>query len=410
MKILIVSCVFPPEPVVSSQISKDLAISLKSIGNDVTVLAPDPSRPLGFKLDYNPGGDKAFYYQNQMPGIEIIHLDSYVSPESKLWRRFLESYSFGQVVSRFIKKNGGEYDLVYINSWPVFSQYLIARACRRIDIKYVMHIQDIYPESLINKLPRVLRWLVKLVLMPLEKYHLKHASKVIVISDKMKALLIKSRGLNTRSVSVVYNWQDEKVPSGHLRLVGSEEHKFTFTYLGNIGPIAGVETLIRAFHLAEIKDTCLVIAGSGARKQGCMELANSFPNSDIRFIAVPAGQVALVQQQADVLLLPVIKGGALSSIPSKLPSYMFSAKPILATLDLESDTARAILDASCGWVGEAEDVVWLANMMKRIYTMTPVHLHDIGENGFNYCTANFSKSVNLQKLVNQIVDDKHHSS
>ena len=45
MNILIVSCVFHPEPVVSSKSSFSLAVNLASKNNDVRVLAPFPSRP-----------------------------------------------------------------------------------------------------------------------------------------------------------------------------------------------------------------------------------------------------------------------------------------------------------------------------------------------------------------------------
>ena len=46
-KILIISAVFPPEPVVSAQISYDLAENLCK-QNEVTVLCPKPTRPFGY--------------------------------------------------------------------------------------------------------------------------------------------------------------------------------------------------------------------------------------------------------------------------------------------------------------------------------------------------------------------------
>ena len=47
MNILIISAVFPPEPVVSANLSRDLAEEL-SKNNQVTVLCPKPTRPNGF--------------------------------------------------------------------------------------------------------------------------------------------------------------------------------------------------------------------------------------------------------------------------------------------------------------------------------------------------------------------------
>ena len=48
--ILIINCVFDPEPVVSAQIGKSLAESLYESGEKVTVIAPYPSRPYGFEF------------------------------------------------------------------------------------------------------------------------------------------------------------------------------------------------------------------------------------------------------------------------------------------------------------------------------------------------------------------------
>ena len=49
MKILIVTAVFSPEPVVSAKLSEDLANELSKT-NMVSVISPKPTRPYGFKL------------------------------------------------------------------------------------------------------------------------------------------------------------------------------------------------------------------------------------------------------------------------------------------------------------------------------------------------------------------------
>ncbi len=45
MKIYIVSCVFPPEPLVSAQTSAQIAEEMTELGHQVKVFAPFPSRP-----------------------------------------------------------------------------------------------------------------------------------------------------------------------------------------------------------------------------------------------------------------------------------------------------------------------------------------------------------------------------
>ena len=46
---------------------------------------------------------------------------------------------------------------------------------------------------------------------------------------------------------------------------------FVFMYLGNIGPVAGVETIIQAFCQLDNPNMFLVIAGSGSKKESRLE-------------------------------------------------------------------------------------------------------------------------------------------
>ena len=92
--ILLITAVFPPEPVVSSLLSRDLAEEL-SKNNKVTVLCPQPTRPEGFVF-------KKVY---DAKGFNVIRKDSFTSPAYSLFGRLRESYSFGKLSIRFIKEN-----------------------------------------------------------------------------------------------------------------------------------------------------------------------------------------------------------------------------------------------------------------------------------------------------------------
>ena len=109
--------------------------------------------------------------------------------------------------------------------------------------------------------------------------------------------------------------------------------------------------------------------------------------------------VPQIQNKADVMLLPVIKGGAFSSIPSKLPAYMFSKKPIIASVDENSDISNAIKNSNCGWVSKPEDIESLALLMKKVFLLEKKKLNIKGANGFKFAMQNFSKKINLPKLV-----------
>jgi glycosyltransferase involved in cell wall biosynthesis len=394
MKILLVNCVYPPEPIVSAIIGKDLAESIAENNIGVTVLTPNSTRPFGFVFDKVTAETKEI-------NPNVIRLDSFTFPQSGMVGRIRESVSYGFECYNFIK-NSPKFDCVYMNTWPLFGQIGVAIACKINKTPYVIHIQDVYPESITNKLPFGFKQIANLILFPIEKYVLKNASKVIAISQKMKSYLAQTRNLPEDSIDVVINWHDE---SGFIEFQNSwpgESEKLTFMYLGNIGPVAGVEFLIKSFAKSKI-DARLIIAGSGTRKKDCEKIAESFADVDVTFMDVPAGKVPKVQSLAHVLLLPTIKGTSNNSIPSKLPAYMFSSRPVVTLTDSSSDIAKAIRESNCGWVGDSEDENWMIQTFKEIGSVSHSDLKEKGKRALVYANENFSRSINLNKLKEAII-------
>lgn len=384
---LIISCVFPPEPVVSSRLSSDLYKSLKENSKEVRVLHPKPTRPNGFD-----------FCDTLTVSKDEIVADSYTCPQSSLVGRIKESISFGRYCARYIKAHHNEIALIYANTWPMGSQYHIVKAAKKYGIPVAMHIQDVYPESLTNKMPVWMGGLLRTFVLPMDKYILRNSDKVIAISEKMKDYLCTTRGIDASRCSVVINWQDEtEFLEYQKNAIPESNEKFTFMYMGNIGPVAGVDLLIDAFKAAQLNGARLVIAGSGSMKEALREKAKN--NQNIEFWDVPNGKVPEIQSKADVMMLPIKKGAASSSIPSKLPAYMFSAKPIIGCVDADSDTAEAIKNADCGWVIEPENPEKLAETMKVVVALDKVYLEEKASNALQYGLTHFSKKENLSKLV-----------
>jgi glycosyltransferase involved in cell wall biosynthesis len=391
--ILLISAVFPPEPVVSAKLSFDIANKL-SEKDSVTVISPTPSRPFGFQFK---GNTRSFRFKH-------VILDSFTCAHSSLIGRFKESYSFGKHCYRYIAINHNNIDVIYANTWPLFGQYFVEKAAKKYCIPVILHVQDIYPESLTNKMS-VLSPLLNLLWLPIDKFVLRNSTRIIAISEKMKKYLVRTRKIDEAKVSVVQNWQDEELFIQYTRqkvCVKKEINTFTFMYLGNIGPIAGVDLLIDAIRLSKNMNCRLVIAGSGSMKESLEKKVNENGYSNIEFWSVPEGKVPEIQSLADVMILPIKKGSASSSVPSKLPAYMFSAKPIIACVEEDRETAAAINETKCGWVIPPENPDILASIIEKIIKSPGNTLKTYGMNGRNYALDNYSKKNNLPKLISII--------
>lgn len=395
-KVVIITGVFLPEPIVSAGLMADLAERL-SEKYDVTVLRPHPTRPKGFKVPAYDLSDKPY---------EVVELDSYTCPESKLLGRFHESYSMGKACQKYIDAHKDEIRLVYNGSWHVFGRDIIRKACNKYGIPYITPVQDVYPESLLSKLPKngLVQGVVKGILKPYDDKLLQQAQLVHTISNGMRDYLSETRDVSKDKFVVVRNWQNEQdfVDYRNNKKVEERNGPFTFMYMGNIGPVAGVDLLLEAFEAANLKDARLVIAGSGSAKASLQEQAKKM-KANIEFWEVPFGQVPATQDRADVMCLPIKKGFASTSIPSKLPAYMFSAKPILCCADLDCDTVACINEAKAGWTIEPENVGLLTQKFVEVAQTEKYALEAMGMNGFNYSIANFSRGMNLKKLADACV-------
>jgi glycosyltransferase involved in cell wall biosynthesis len=389
--ILLISSVFPPEPVVSASIGNDLAIAL-SEHHKVIVITPKPTRPMGF------------FYEKELKSsnnFEHIVLNSFTCPKSSIIGRMRESYSFGKHILKYVKNKRNEIKCIYLHSWPLLAPYIIIKAAKKYSIPSVIHIVDIYPEALTGKLP-IIGNIVSRFLLPIDKFALRNATKVITISPKMKDYLILSRNLpEENKVEMIYNWQNEISFIRFHETYKNERKKplFTFMFLGNLNNTAAIDNLICSFAEAKLKNSRLVIAGNGSEKANLVALANQYGDVVIEFWNAPISEVPEIQSKADILLLGLRKGISQFALPSKLPAYLFSAKPIIACVEKGSDTAEIINTANSGWVVPPENIKALVQVMKDAVITSSDNLLKYGINGYNYALKNFSKETNLTKFV-----------
>jgi len=388
---LIITAVFPPEPVVSAQISNDLAREI-SEKVDVVVLCPKPSRPAGSAFQLSPAPQIQF---------KRIILSSFLSPGASMIGRMIESLSFGRACKKYIRAHSEKISVIYANTWPLFAQLSVVKSCIKYNIPLILHIQDIYPETLTDKLG-LAGGLIKKVLLPIDRFVLRNSRTIVTIGQRMAEFISATRGIDNIKIAVIYNWQDEsrfKEPE----YIQKAEPGLTFMYLGSLSPSANIEAVIEAFGDAGLRDSTLVIAGSGNSKQSCIQASSVYPNANIRFVDAPSDKVPELLASANVLILPLKKGIGKYSTPSKLAGYMLSSKPVLAFIDKESDAADIIRNAECGWIVPSGNIQALTMKMQEISSFPKTALTVPGQSGRSYALKHLSKAVNLAKLTDLIM-------
>lgn len=414
MKTCIVSCVFPPEPVVSAQTSVQIAEMLSELGHQVRVFAPLPSRPTGH--DYSQSRQSLPRTETSPLGYEIVRCFSFFSPVSKLGSRFLENFSFGLSVF-FILLFSPRMDVVYGNTWPIFAQGLLLLVCKLRRIPLVLSVQDLYPESLLVQkrgfekkscLYSLLHWL--------DVQITRNCAGLIVISEQFKEIYIQDRGIPENKITVIPNWINDSqlyiTPPGEQirRKHNIPTDAFLVIYGGNIGVAAGLENLLEAFrYLRSQENIYLLLAGSGSSLPNCVDLIREYQLERVKIHSPwESSDTYTLLSAADLCILPTKGEQSLVSVPSKLLSYMFAGRCVLAQAAPESETTRILQDSQAGWVISKNDAISLADCISGISKLSSEERDQRGAVGRSFVLKHFATSKNLPQVVELLVQKGIH--
>ena len=404
MRVVLVSCVFPPEPLTSASTSHSLAWELTRRGHDVTVITSYPSRPGGQVL--SGFRRHLFGHLERENGIEIVRCFSTTSRNSTLLSRLAENLSFGFCAGLAVARVRRP-DVIYANTWPIFAAGIASWIARVRHVPIVLSIQDVYPESLISlkklnpgtSLARLLRWLDARIA--------RIASAVVVISESAEVIYSHDREIPQERIHLITNWRtmENQAPVGIARqqrkLWGIQTDAFLVVFAGNVAAACGIERVIGTVSgLGEDSLVRLVIAGSGSALERCRSIARQHKSGSVKFSGpFLANETLAILSAGDILILPTQGDQSLVCMPSKLISYMMSGRPVLAVARLDSDLARVVNDAGCGWVVEPGESEELVRQLGIIVAMERSKLTRMGLLGRQYALTHFSTESCLPKLV-----------
>lgn len=169
---------------------------------------------------------------------------------------------------------------------------------------------------------------------------IKRADSVVVVSESMRAALLEA-GISESLITLIPNYSVKKLKpldktEARVRL-GWPSSDFIGVHTGNMGAKQDLENLIKAGdNLAS--NFRIKIIGHGNQESSLREQAREVSAVDV-LPAVSDEDYPLVLAAADVLLVNERATQIDMSLPSKLTSYLFSGKPVLAAVPLNGATA-----------------------------------------------------------------------
>ncbi len=368
MHVLFLSDNFPPETNAPATRIHDHASAWVRAGHRVTVITSAPNFPRGRVFD---GYRNRWYAREELDGIEVVRVKTFIAPNRKFLLRTLDYLSFmlsASLAGLFQKRP----DVVVASSPQFFAAlggWLVA-ALRRVP--FVFELRDLWPAS-IRAVGSLRDGPILRLLERLELFLYRRAAAVVSLTEAFRADLV-SRGIPAGKICVVTNGVDlrqytprPRDPELAYRL--GLEDRFVVGYVGTHGMAHALERALEAAALLEHRDAIrLLFVGAGAKRDELVDLARARGLTNVVFgEAIPKQLVPSVWSVCDVALVHLKDDPVFATvIPSKIFEAMGMGLPILFA-GPDGEAAGIVRETSSGVTVEAENPRELAAAIVRLH-------------------------------------------
>lgn len=353
IKILFITDNFPPEVNAPATRTFEHCKEWVKQGAAVTILTCAPNFPHGNVYE---GYKNRLLQKEQMDGIEVIRVWSYITSNAGFVKRILDYVSFAFIafwVALFQKHD------VIIATSPQFFTTWAAWGISKIRRKpWIFELRDLWPESIRTvgamKQEKILDWLEKI-----ELGLYKDADKVVAVTPAFKKNLI-ARGISPDKIEVVTNGSNTElfqpcVKDKELLASLDLRDKFVVGYIGTHGMAHSLDFVMRAIKHIDDQQIHFLFIGDGAMKQTVVEIANHLMLDNVTFLdPIAKDAVPLYLSIIDVSLAPLkISDTFKTVIPSKIFEASAMLKPTL--LGVEGQAQEIIEQYAAGVCFKPED-------------------------------------------------------
>ncbi|HZB78266.1 MAG TPA: glycosyltransferase family 4 protein [Actinomycetota bacterium] len=354
MKLAVVCPHFEPDVAPTGAVMTRIVHELAARGHRLEVFTSLPWYR-EHRIEPAYGGRMVRYEDTPWGRIARIH--PFPTSDKRNLVRRAAAYAGYSTLATAIGMRGGPVDGVLAMSPPLTLGLTGWAIAKRRGAPLIFNVQDVYPDVAVE-LGMLTNARVIALARRLERICYERADAVTVLSeDVMENVTTKTRS-RTR-VREIPNFVDTNTitprpkDNAYRREFGLSDKRVVM-YAGNVGLSQSLDLIIEAAAaLAYEEDLVFVINGGGAARAALERRAEGMPN--VRFVDIqPPDRLPEVLAAADLHLVPLRRGLARSSVPSKTYSVMAAGRPQLASVDRGSEITR-LLERSGGGVSVAPE-------------------------------------------------------
>ncbi len=266
LNILFLTDNFPPERNVPAMRTWEHVSRWVKDGHRVTIITTAPNFPQGKPL---AGYTNRWYMKEDMGGVTVIRVKSYIAANEGFLKRILDYVSFmvtGGIVAMFQKRPD-----ILITTSPQFfcavAGWVVSRLRR---LPWIFELRDLWPASIVA-VGAMKEGIAIKTLYWMEMSMYRAADRVIAVTKGLKQDLV-DRGIPSDKIVVVRNGADTNRFTPRPKDATFVEKfglqgKFVVGYYGTIGMGAGVQTAVDAGRVLRDRgrdDIVIMLAGAGA--------------------------------------------------------------------------------------------------------------------------------------------------
>lgn len=378
------------------------------MGNEITVISGMIYHNSGKKYPEFVG--KLFCKEKYSQNVEVIRCHDSNESQKNFLTRLWVYFSFvitGTYAALFLTKK--KYDIVIASSPPLTIGIISCVYKFFKKTPYVFEIRDLWPESAIDTGVLNNNFLIKCAFL-LEKKFYNDALLINVLTPAFREKLIEGKKISENKIIYIPNAADFLISEEVVSNFDYEKNRKKLNWLDKIVCIyVGAHGV--ANHLMQIVEVAeklqdypfhFVLIGDGMQKKILMEECLRRNLGNVEFIdPVSKRLVFNYILSADIGLSVLKKVDTFKTVFSnKTFDYMACKKPVMMLID---GVSRQLVEtAKCGFYVEPENIDQFKEKLIVFSKLTQSQKQELGNNGYEYAKANFSREEIAKKYLNKI--------
>ena len=384
MKILIVTPKYYPDTFPVNLIAERLV----NEGNEVDVLTSTPFKDGKYLNNFHNK-------ESIENGVKVFRVDAYIRTSSRL--SLVRNYlSIGRLFKKWIKRCETQYDCVYtysISPITILSSGNYYK--KKYHVPHIVHVLDLWPESVIATTNMSKHSLFYRILLRRSRKEYNQASELLYGSPSFIDYL--NDVIKVKNIKMTYLAQPGLIYEGEKGENPYDSNKTNLLYCGNISRLQLLDYIVPAVQKLNNPNVIFNIVGDGVYLE---KIKEEIKDKNIQNIVYhgyyPYQESQRYFEYADCFYLGLNNSSFVGkTIPNKLISYLYYAKPIIGMLDGDG---KEILEATGNIVAQ-QSIDDLVKAIEAYLCMGSKEIEKIKKKNRQYYDDHFSLDKFITKLL-----------